>query len=153
MVQDLYPDHQVDVELSDGDNNRRKESAGNDAEDKGAPLAEPTAPNLISSNAAGQTHPSAADRVDTTTASGIGHKRKHALLAYKCKPSKSSADQVMTQIELSPYSGSRRPPDLVVVKIILGISLKLFDTHFRPLGLGHLLVMTPNLQRELAHHR
>jgi hypothetical protein len=45
MIQNLYPDRQVDVELSDGDNNRRKESTGNDTEDKCASLAEPIVPN------------------------------------------------------------------------------------------------------------
>jgi hypothetical protein len=72
MVQDLYPDRQGDIELSDGDNKMRKESAGDDVEDKGASLAEPIAPNPISSSIAGWTHPSAIDQVDTTVASGSG---------------------------------------------------------------------------------
>jgi hypothetical protein len=106
MVEDLYPNHQVDVELSDGDNNGRKESASDDTEDKGTPLAKPIAPNSISSGMAGQTHPSTADQVDTTVASGGGHKSKCVMLASKHKPSKSSTDQVMTQIELPPYRRS-----------------------------------------------
>jgi hypothetical protein len=106
MIQNLYLDRQVDVELSDGDNNRRKESAGNDAEDKSASLAEPIIPNRISSGMVGQTHPSAADRVDTTVASSSGHKRKRNVLPPKHKPSKSSANLVITQIELPAYRGS-----------------------------------------------
>jgi hypothetical protein len=84
----------------------RKESAGNDAEGRGAPIAKPTAPNPISSSAAGQTHPSATDQVDTTVILGSGHRRKHILLASKYMPSKSFADQVMTRIELPPYHRS-----------------------------------------------
>jgi hypothetical protein len=103
VVQDLYPERQVDVELSNGDNNGRKESAGDDAEDKGASLAEPIAPNLISYGVAGQTHAPTADRIDPTVASGSGHKRKHIVVGSKRKPSKSLTDQVMTQIELPPY--------------------------------------------------
>jgi hypothetical protein len=83
MAQDLYPDCQANVELSDGDNNRMIESIGNDAEGKGASSTELIAPNLISSGVAVQTHPSAANRVDTTTALGSLHKRKRGTLAAK----------------------------------------------------------------------
>jgi hypothetical protein len=112
--------------LSDDDNNERKESVGEDGEGKGASSAEPIAPNLISSGMAGQTHTSAADRVATTIALGSGHKRKHCALAAKRKTSRSSADQVMTQLEPPPYRGSRRPLDLVAIKIIFGRLFKAF---------------------------
>jgi hypothetical protein len=98
MTHDLYPTRQVDIELSNGDKNEKKESVGNDAEGKGRSSAESIAPNLIGPSTAGRSHHS------TAAPSGSGQKRKHVLLASKCKPSKSSADQVMTQIGLPPYS-------------------------------------------------
>jgi hypothetical protein len=46
LIQDLYSDRQVDVELSDGDNNNgQNKPAVNEAKGKGAPLTEPIAPN------------------------------------------------------------------------------------------------------------
>jgi hypothetical protein len=39
-TQNLYPDHQINVELSDGDNNGRSKPSGNDTEDDGAPSVE-----------------------------------------------------------------------------------------------------------------
>jgi hypothetical protein len=68
----------------------------------------------------GETHPSAADWVDTIVASGSGYKRKCSTLAAKLKQPKSLTDQVTTQIELPPYHGSCRPSNLVAVKIIFG---------------------------------
>jgi hypothetical protein len=92
VVQDPYPDRQVNIELSNGDDNGRKEHASDDAEDRGAYLAEPIAPNPISSSVAKQTHPSAAGRVDTTVTSGSGQKKKHLMPPLKHKPSKSLVD-------------------------------------------------------------
>jgi hypothetical protein len=60
MTQDLYPMRQVDVELSDGDNNIQKESAGDDAEDKGGSSTKLIAPSLMRSSVASQSHHSAA---------------------------------------------------------------------------------------------
>jgi hypothetical protein len=46
LVQDLYSDRQVDVELSDGDNNNgQNKPTVNEDKGKGAPLTEPIAPN------------------------------------------------------------------------------------------------------------
>jgi hypothetical protein len=106
--------------LFDDDNNGRKESVGDGAGGKGASSAESITPNPISFDVVGQTHPWAADCVDTTVASGSGNKRKHAVLAAKRKPSKTSANQVMTQIEIPLYCGPRSPLDLVAVEIIFG---------------------------------
>jgi hypothetical protein len=118
-TQDLYPTSHVDVELSDGDNNGQKESAGDDVKGNVESSAEPIAPNLIGPSAAGQSHHS------TVVNSGSGQKRKHVLLASKRKPSKSLADQVMTQISLPPYCGPQSPLDLVTVEFIFG---RLFET-------------------------
>jgi hypothetical protein len=72
--------------VSNGDNNKQKESVGNDAEGKGRSSAESIAPNLIGPSTVGQSHHS------TAVPSGSGQKRKRVLLASKCKPSKSSTD-------------------------------------------------------------
>jgi hypothetical protein len=71
-MQNLYPDHQVDVELSDGNDNVLKEPTGDDADGGGATSAEHIATNLIGSNVLGQAHPSAANRVDATAPSVSG---------------------------------------------------------------------------------
>jgi hypothetical protein len=105
-MQNLYPDHQVDVELSDGDDNVLKKPTSDDADDGGATSAEHITPNLIGSNAVGQAHPLVANWVDATTPSTGGQKRKCPPRALKYKQSKTPSDQVMTQIELPPY---RRP--------------------------------------------
>jgi hypothetical protein len=52
-IQDLYPNREVDAELSDEDNIRQKKPAGDDAEGKGAPSVEALAPNPIGSSLAG----------------------------------------------------------------------------------------------------
>jgi hypothetical protein len=105
-MQILYPNRQIDVELSDDDNNVLKEPADDDADGRGATSAEHVAPNPIDSNLLGQAHPSVVDRVEATAPSTYGQKRKYPPPALKHKQSKLSADQVMTQIELLPYRGS-----------------------------------------------
>jgi hypothetical protein len=85
MTQNLYPDHQNDVELLDGDDNRRLKPSGNDTEYGGAPSVEQIAPNPIGSSALEQVHSSAADQVDPTIPSASGQKRKRALLSLKRK--------------------------------------------------------------------
>jgi hypothetical protein len=82
--------------MSDDDNNKRKESAGDDAGGKGASSTKLFTLNPIRSGVAGQTL--ATDHIDTTVTSGSGNKRKCGVLATKCKPSKTLADQVTTQI-------------------------------------------------------
>jgi hypothetical protein len=43
--QDLYPDQEVDAELSDEDDIGQKEPTGDDAEGEGAPTVDTLAPN------------------------------------------------------------------------------------------------------------
>jgi hypothetical protein len=105
-MQNLYPDRQFDVELSDGDDNVLKEPTGDDTDDGGATSVEHMAPNHISSNALGQAHHSIIDGVDATAPSASGQKRKCPPPALKRKQFKTPADHVMTQIELLLY---RRP--------------------------------------------
>jgi hypothetical protein len=59
VSQNLYPDREIDVALSDEDNIRLNEPVGDDVGGNRAPSAEALAPNPIRSNSAGETHPSA----------------------------------------------------------------------------------------------
>jgi hypothetical protein len=68
VIQDLYPDRQVDIELSDGDNNDgQNKPTGDEAEGKGAPSTDPIAPNLTNSSALGETHPSAVCQISVAS--------------------------------------------------------------------------------------
>jgi hypothetical protein len=84
----------------------------------------------------GQTHHSAANQVDTTAPSGSGQKMKCVMLAPKRKPSKPSADQVMTQIELPPYHRLQSPLDLITVEIIFGCLFEAFQHASQAVGTG-----------------
>jgi hypothetical protein len=116
MVQDLYPDCQIDVELSDEDINGQEEPAGDDAGGEGAPSVETLAPNPFSSSLAAESCPSTADQTTTTAPSGGGQKKKCIALGTKRKQDKAPADQVI--IELPPYHEPRSPLDVVVVEHI-----------------------------------
>jgi hypothetical protein len=61
VTQDLYPDREIDVALSDKDNAGPNEPIGDDAGGNKAPSAETLAPNSIGSSLVGETHPSATD--------------------------------------------------------------------------------------------
>jgi hypothetical protein len=91
-MQNLYPNHQVDVELSYGDNIVLKDSASDDADGGGATSAEQIAPNLIEFNVLGPAHPSVIDRVIAIALLVGGHKRKRPPVALKHKQSKPRAD-------------------------------------------------------------
>jgi nitrogen fixation-related uncharacterized protein len=118
VTQDLYPDREIDVALSDEDNARLNEPVGDDVGGNGAPSAETLAPNLIGSSSAGETRPSAADQAVPTTPSSGGQKKKHVVLGTKRKHNKVADDQVI--IELPPYHGPRSPLDIVTVEHIFG---------------------------------
>jgi hypothetical protein len=94
MTQDLYPECQVDVAVSDEDNIGRTELVGDDARGVGAPSVETLAPNLIGSSSAKQPHPPATDQVAATVPSGRGggeQKKKHIALGTKRKHDKLPA--------------------------------------------------------------
>jgi hypothetical protein len=135
-MQNLYPDRQVDVELSDGNDNVLKEPTGDDANDGGATSAEHIAPNPISSNVVGPAHPSVADQVDATAPLVGGQNRKRPPHALKCKQSKTPADQVITQIELPPYHRPQSPLDLVAAEIIFGRLFEAFRHASQAVGAG-----------------
>jgi hypothetical protein len=124
VIQNLYPDREIDVALSDENNIRPNEPAGDDAGGNGAPSVETLAPNLIGSNSAGETRSSAANQVASTAPSGGGQKKKRVMLGTKHKQDKVAADRVV--IELLPYRGSRSPLDIVVVEHIFGRLLEAF---------------------------
>jgi hypothetical protein len=100
--------------------------ASDEAEGEGISSAEPIALDPISSNMSTQAHPSVADRVISSAPSAGGQKWKHPLPVPMRKPIKSSADQVMVQIELPRYRGPRHPLDLVAIEIIFGHLFEVF---------------------------
>jgi hypothetical protein len=92
VTQDLYPDREIDVALSDEDNVGLNEPIGDDARGNGAPSAETLAPNPIGSNSVRETRPSAIDQVVPTAPSGDGQKEKRVVLGTKCKHNKAMND-------------------------------------------------------------
>jgi hypothetical protein len=120
VIQDLYPDRQVDIGLSDGENNNRQnKSAGNDTEGKRVPSIKPISPNPTGPSMAGNTRPLAVGQI-VTAPSGSKQKKKHVPLATKHKQPIPSAGQMMTHIELPPYRGPRSHLDLVAIEIVFG---------------------------------
>jgi hypothetical protein len=124
VIQDLYPDREIDVALSDEDNVVPNEPAEDDAGGNGAPLVETLVPIPIGSSSAGETHPSVVDRAASTAPSSGSQKKKHVMLGTKCKQDKATIDQVI--IELPPYRGPRSPLDIVVVEHIFGCLFEAF---------------------------
>jgi hypothetical protein len=92
MTQNLYLDHQADIDLSDGDNDGQKKPAGDDTEGGGASSVEQIATNPIGSSVLGQVPLSATDQVDPTVLSASGQTRKRAPLSLKRKQSKHPID-------------------------------------------------------------
>jgi hypothetical protein len=118
-MQNIYPDRQVDVELSDCNDNVLKEPT---ADGGGATSTKHIAPNPIGSNVLGQAYPSVIGQVDATAPTASGQKRKRPPPALKRKQSKPPVDQVMTQIGLPPYCGPRSPLNLVARTSVGGVA-------------------------------
>jgi hypothetical protein len=77
--------------LSNSENNKQNEPAGDDAGGQGAPSTEPIAPNPIRSSMAEQIRPSVANQATTVVPSGSGQqKKKRVVLASKRKQRASS---------------------------------------------------------------
>jgi hypothetical protein len=93
------------VEVSSGEDDVTKKSAGDDVVDGGASSVESITPISISSNVSEEANPSVADRVASTNAPTSRRRCKRPLPVPKRKQSSSSSDQVMTHIELHPYCG------------------------------------------------
>jgi hypothetical protein len=130
VTQDLYPDREIDVAMSDEDNAGPNEPIGDDAGGNRAPSTETLTPNLIGSSSAGETCASFADQFAPTAPSDSGQKKKCVVLGTKRKHNKAMDDQVI--IELPPYRGPRSPLDIVVVEHLFGgVSLTLFNTYLR----------------------
>jgi hypothetical protein len=84
VIQNLYPDRQVDIELSDGNNdNRQNKPAGDEAEGKRAPSTDLIAPNPTDSSVTGNTCPLAVGQIPAAS-SGSRQKKKPVPLASKC---------------------------------------------------------------------
>jgi hypothetical protein len=97
----------------------------NDAETVGATSAEAPAPGPIGDDAPGNPMPSVIDRVPIVPlASGCGRKCLHHMV--KQSNPVPHANEVMTQVELPPYRGSRSPLDLVVIEIVFGRIFEMF---------------------------
>jgi hypothetical protein len=122
--QDLYPPHQVDVDLSDSTGEHQKQTAGDDVEGHGILLIEPITSNPFGSNMAALVHPPAVDQPVFAAALSGGQKRKHIMLASKRKTTTSS-DQVI--IELRSYHGSRNRLNLVSVNLAFGRLFEAFQ--------------------------
>jgi hypothetical protein len=118
VIQDLYPDREIDVALFDEDNVGPNEPAGDDAKGNGAPSIETFVPNPIGSSSVGQIRPSAANQDASTASSGDSQKKKCIVLGTKRKQDNAMADQVI--IELPLYHGPRSPLDIVAIKHIFG---------------------------------
>jgi hypothetical protein len=114
VTQDLYPDREIDVALSDEDNAKPNEPAGDDAGGNGVPSAETLSPNPIGSSPAGETRLLATDQAVPTAPSGGGQKKKRVVLGTKRKHNKAVDDQVIIKLPL--YRGSRSPLNIVVVE-------------------------------------
>jgi hypothetical protein len=129
VAQDLYPDQEIDVALSNEDNVGLNEPVSDDARGNGAPSAETLAPNPIESSSAGGIRPSSVDQVVPTAPSSGGQKKKCVVLGTKCKHNKAANDQVI--IELPPYREPRSPLDIVVVEHLFGRLFEAFRHIFQ----------------------
>jgi hypothetical protein len=129
------PYHHTIVEVSSDDDDAPKVDAlaveprapaDDETDGEGVSLAEPITLGPISSNMSAQANPSIADQVASSAPSAGGQKQKCPPPVPNCKSIKSSADQVMIQIELPPYHGPRHPLDLVALEIVLGSLFEVF---------------------------
>jgi hypothetical protein len=118
VTQDLYPDREIDVALSNEDNAELNEPIGDDAGGNRAPSAETLAPNPIGSSSVGETRPSAVGQAVPTSPSGGGQKKKLIVLGTKSKHNKVVDHQVI--IELPPNRGPQSPLDIVIVEHLFG---------------------------------
>ena len=131
--QDLYPPHQVDVDLSDSTGDEQKQPAGDDVEGRGVPLAEPITSNPIGSDTAALVRPPVADPSISAAPLGGGQKRKRTILVPKRKTTTSS-DQVIA--ELPSYHGSRNRLNLVAVPLAFGRLFEAFQHVFQAIRTG-----------------
>jgi hypothetical protein len=121
--QDLYPPHQVDVDLSDSTGEDRRQTAKGDVEGPGIPLIEPISSNPIGPNMAAPVRPPAADQLVSAAPLSGGQKWKRVRLVSKCKTTISS-DQVIT--EPPSYHGSHTRLTLVSVNLVFGSLFEAF---------------------------
>jgi hypothetical protein len=83
--QDLYPPHQVDVDLSDSTGEDQKQTAGDDVEGPGISLIEPITSNPIRFNMAAPVCPPTADQHVSAAPLSGGQKRKRISLRLNAR--------------------------------------------------------------------
>jgi hypothetical protein len=113
-----------------------KKKVGDDTEDGGASSVELIAPNPIRSDMLRQVDSSVVDQATVLVAPTSRHGHKHSAPIPKRKQTLSSAEQVMTQIELPPYCGPWSPPYLVAIEIIFRRLFKVFQYTSQAAGIG-----------------
>jgi hypothetical protein len=90
--------------------------------------------------------PSVTNRVPVVPSSS-GRGGKHLRIIVRLSDPVPQADQVMTQVELSPYHRPHSPLDLVAVEIIFGTYFKRFTECHRPQLLDPCLLLKISLFR------
>jgi hypothetical protein len=85
----------------------------------GVASAETLVPGLIGTDVRNLPRPSVTDWVPIVLPAR-GHCRKHLLIAAKQPKLVPHADQVTTQVELTPFHGLRSPLDFVAIEIVFG---------------------------------
>jgi hypothetical protein len=124
------------VEVSSSEDDVTKKSAGDDAGDGGASSTKLITSNPIRSDASGPTDPSITDLAASNTPPIGRCRHKVPLPILKRKQAFPSADQVMIQIEHSPYRGPRSPLHLVAIEIIFGCLFEAFRHISQATGTG-----------------
>jgi hypothetical protein len=103
----------------------RDVSAADDTSGVGTTFVKATIPGLSKAIAPSSSKPLVTDQVLIVPASSTSN-RKYMRLAVKwCDPG-PRVDQVMIQVELSPYHGPHSPLDLVALEIVFGRMFEAF---------------------------
>jgi hypothetical protein len=138
QTQGLYPNVDIDVEVSsiedivrgpkpDVPADQKKASIDDDAGDGGVSSVELITPNLISSGVPKESNPSAIVQVPIDVRPTGERGCMHPPPATRWNKPILQVDQVMTQVELSPYRGPRNPLDLVTIEIIFECIFEVFQ--------------------------
>jgi hypothetical protein len=103
----------------------RDVSAADDASGVGITFVKATIPGLSKAIAPGSSKPLAADRVLIVPASSTSNRKCMHLVVKWCDPG-PRVNQVMIQVELSPYHGPHSSLDLVALEIVFGRMFEAF---------------------------
>jgi hypothetical protein len=100
-------------------------SAADDASGVGITFVKATIPGMSKAIAPGSSKPLAADRVLIVPASSTSNRKYMHLVVKWCDPG-PRVNQVMIQVELSPYHGPHSSLDLVASEIVFGRMFEAF---------------------------